>query len=112
VQAIADPDNPTNGHVFTGGVCNQSIALLRFRILNSGSGYTSFMIPLPSGMITSTSQPNDTVVGTNPDPVANVKTNIMGAKFTTSGANPHGLQVTAENAMGATSQHTITVPGP
>jgi Domain of unknown function (DUF4331) len=111
VHAIPDPANPSNGHLFDGGTCNQSMAELVFRIA-SGTSYTSFTIPMPEGELTSTLQPNDTVRGTNPDPAGTIKTQIQGATFTTAGSNPIGVEVIAKNAAGDVSQHGVTIPGP
>jgi hypothetical protein len=111
LNVIPDPVNPTHGHVFTGGTCNQSMATLVFQVL-SGSSYTSFDIPLPEGVFEDTARPSDTVRGTNPSPETNLKDEIQGAKFTTADANPHSVQVTAENAAGETFQQVVPVPGP
>jgi hypothetical protein len=110
ISAVVDPANPTHGHVFDGGECNQSMAVLTFRIL-SGSTYTSFTIPMPLGEFTSTSQPNDTIRGTNPDPGGNPKKKIAGAQFTTAGPNPHTIRVTAQSGDGEIFEDTLVVFG-
>jgi cell division septation protein DedD len=110
VHAIPDPDDPTSGHVFDGGECSHTMAELRF-VITSGSTYTSFTVPMPSGGFSSTNQPNDTIIGTNPSPAVDKRT-IAGAKFTTAAPNPHTIVVRALSFTGQTSQHTVTVPAP